>query len=225
MQGLHALIAAASVLLTAPALAQTQQEQSPAGTTYSADSACLKRLSEAVPGFESRLSAADSRDLRQLLRPALILANRGNEVACQAILAEIERIGSRAQGQELSAEQRAAQITGAREVGPGAAIRVQELIDSDVVTRDGDEVGDVQDLLIVPGSENPVYVLVDRGGWLSLGSEVVAVPMTSLRVTEGGDLVIGGTRDQFDQAPALEGEGVADDARLAADQYWADIDR
>lgn len=224
MQRLHALITAASVLVAAPALAQTQQEQ-PAGTTYTPDSACLKRLSEAVPGFESRLSEADNRDLRQLLRPALILARRGNEVACQAILAEIERIGSRAQGEAPSAEQRTAQITGARQVGAGAAVRVQDLIDSDVVTRDGDEVGDVEDLIIVPGSENPVYVLVDRGGWLTVGSQLVAVPMTSLRVTEAGDLVIGGTREQFDEAPALEGEGVADDARLAADRYWADIDR
>lgn len=215
----------AACLLTVPAIAEAQQDQAETGVTYTAESGCLKRLSEAVPGFETRLSEADRRDLRELLRPALVLARRGNEVACQAILTEIERIGAAAQGQALTAEQRTQQIARARQVGPDEVLRVQDLLDADVVTPEGEELGDIEDFLIVPGSEAPVYALVDRdGGWFSAGSDLVLVPLTRMRMTEAGELVTGATAAQFEEAPVVEGRGVPRaEAAVEADRYWAEI--
>ncbi|MBC7772004.1 MAG: PRC-barrel domain-containing protein [Pyrinomonadaceae bacterium] len=81
-------------------------------------------------------------------------------------------------------------------------------IGKDIISSASDEkIGSVGDLLISPRHQRVTYVLISRGGVAGVGAKTYAVPFTSFTWNEDKKkLVLPVNKDQFDAAPALEGD-------------------
>lgn len=78
----------------------------------------------------------------------------------------------------------------------------QDLIGRDIVDQNGDDVGEVQDLLI---EGNQIQkVMVDVGGFLGMGTRTVALDISQLQPEQGDskNLVVNMTKDQLESMPA-----------------------
>lgn len=180
------------------------------------DSECYAELQSKVPPLEQSLSGQDKQDLRQLLRPAIILARRGNEAACRAILAEIGRIG---QDQALS-EQTAAQV---QDVPMTPSLRVSvlgDMLDREVLGAGGDDVGEIENILISQGTRDAVYVVIDRDGWFGEGNEQVALPLSALTRSADGEYMVNVPEELFDEAPLFTGAALRAEDFQQIDMFW-----
>ncbi|MFY0733715.1 PRC-barrel domain-containing protein [Aurantimonas sp. NFXS3] len=90
-------------------------------------------------------------------------------------------------------------------------LTVQELTDYDVISADGDTLGDIEQ--IVEGNGR-LYAVIGSGGFLGLGEKQVAIPLSSLVATDRGMIAPGVSEGQIDaldefdpeQYPSLENE-------------------
>jgi sporulation protein YlmC with PRC-barrel domain len=65
--------------------------------------------------------------------------------------------------------------------------RLSNMIEFEVVAQNGDEIGDVNDMVLNLREAQVVYVVVDIGGFLGIGQRQVAVPWDQLTVKSGAD--------------------------------------
>ncbi len=79
----------------------------------------------------------------------------------------------------------------------------EELIGKSIVNTEGDEIAEVDDLLIGP-DDNVQYVLADVGGFLGLGSQNVAVDLARLQPAQGSgeELVTDLSEDELRAMPS-----------------------
>ena len=86
----------------------------------------------------------------------------------------------------------------------GGNFSANDLMGRNIVDSNGDDVGEVQDLLI--DGDQVQKVLVDVGGFLGIGSKTVALDIAQLQPKQGDqeDLVIGMTKDQLKALPGYE---------------------
>ncbi|HYH21416.1 MAG TPA: PRC-barrel domain-containing protein [Azospirillum sp.] len=209
----------AVALIAGPALAQSTAapqvgERPPAqaaatprtaeGPLVVAESGCLKRLQTQLPQFRNALQAADRRDLRQLRDTAIIFARRGNEQGCTAVAAEMERIAAAAPAAANTATDRRSRASSARALD-GRTTSMQDMLDADVVALGGEEVGEIEDVVVIHGPQPRAYAIVDRdGGWFDIRRDRVAVPLGQLRSIEGDEFAIAITEKAFGDLPALD---------------------
>lgn len=116
------------------------------------------------------------------------------------------------------AQQTREQVTAAAEAGaqPDAAaqqqeaatqreppVSVDEVLGSRVVNAEGQEVGEIEDLVL---DQNQIaYAVVSVGGLLGLGEKRVAVPLDDLQLGEGETyLMSSATQDQLEQMPEYD---------------------
>ncbi|SFQ17728.1 PRC-barrel domain-containing protein [Tranquillimonas alkanivorans] len=204
---------AAAVLASAAfvqgAASQEQPMQAPA-------SECYNELQSTVPPLERSLSGSAKRDLQQLLRPAIILARRGNEAACRAILEEIEQIGQQGNVEpEVSPPvEQAAPMDGVQ------VIPLNDVLDREVVGADGDEIGDVRDVVIVHGEPTRIFAVIDRDGWFN-DAEQLAVPMNAIQRSSDGELMLPISEDALEEIPGALTDNAYDPQVLdETDAYW-----
>lgn len=207
---------------TTPPTAQSRVTDSRAtdGPIVMAESACLNRLRQSIPVLKDSLSVADRREMRQLRDTAFIFARRGNENACQAIVVEIERMATAAPG---TTADRRTQASSARGVAEGQTIRLETLLDSDIVALGGEYIGEVEDIVMVQGPQSRSYAIVDRDdSWFSIGGDLVAIPMDRLRSIGDEEFAVGMTAKAFDELPTID-RGKMSDAQAYAgvDRHWA----
>jgi sporulation protein YlmC with PRC-barrel domain len=91
------------------------------------------------------------------------------------------------------------------DTGMLAGMTADEIIGRNVVDIAGDDVGSVGDLLL--GADGQItHVMVDVGGFLGLGARTVALEVGSLTAEQGdgGDFVVGLTREQIEALPEYE---------------------
>jgi sporulation protein YlmC with PRC-barrel domain len=66
-----------------------------------------------------------------------------------------------------------------------AHLRARQLVDRDVYTTDGTEVGEIEDMVIDPATGRIVHVIVEVENRLGLTDKYVAVNLNQLRLTPG----------------------------------------
>lgn len=83
-------------------------------------------------------------------------------------------------------------------------LSADEVIGMTVVDASGEDVGEVNDLLIA--DDNTVdRAIIDVGGFLGFGAKPVAIEMDRLTVAEGdGEVVLDATREELDAMPAWQ---------------------
>ncbi len=81
-------------------------------------------------------------------------------------------------------------------------LRATKIIDVVVKNDRGDEVGEVDDL-IMSRNGKVKKVILSVGGFLKIGEKLVAVPFRALRITERGDILYNITKEQLEKHPSF----------------------
>lgn len=181
--------------------------------------------SRARPGYE----------IRTLIAAATILAERGQQPQCDALLtaargiykgyADDMREGKMPRGDGIS--WRRTQIAAALPVaGSKVAYRSDQLIGADVVNPQGDDLGDVYDVVMNPQTGNISYLVLGRGGVFGIGERHVPVPWDAFKVTAGNSMmVLDTTKSNLDAAPRVQvnhfsRQGTVGQQGQSADTFW-----
>lgn len=83
-------------------------------------------------------------------------------------------------------------------------LQASKLIGMDVRNSQGEEIGTIDDLIIVPGAR--IFAVLQVGGFLGIGGHLVVVPFESLSMTAGGSRASlpGGTKDALRKLPEFQ---------------------
>ena len=147
-------------------------------------------------------------------------------LALGVTLAAAQPAGNAASGTSGSKEPRAAPSSGARDAADSSARqaaqrmhRASRIIGTDVMNRQGEKVGDIEDI-VLDRNGNVAYAIVSTGGFLGLGERLHAIPWRSLEASPGTDrFLLDIDRDRLARAPGFDHNSFPDvsDARWSAE--------
>lgn len=116
----------------------------------------------------------------------------------------------------------------------GSVARASNLLGSAVYSADGDNLGDIDDMLIDLGNGDVRYVVISIGEFLGLGGELHAIPMNAFTVdttgafddTAAAALILNVDQSVLEQAPTFDPNVYPDTTDTDWDaewqQFWAD---
>jgi len=84
-----------------------------------------------------------------------------------------------------------------------AGYRASKVIGSSVVNEENEVIGKIDDLLISPDGKEP-YAVLSIGGFLGMGTHLVAVPYETLKSTDDKILLPGGTKNSLRMLPEFK---------------------
>jgi sporulation protein YlmC with PRC-barrel domain len=182
-------------------------------------------LSRGRPGYE----------IRTLIASATILAERGKEQECNSLLSETRELykayaadtrGPNVAWVDGSAWRRKQIATAMPVAGSKAAFRSDELIGADVVNPQGDDLGDVYDVVMNTQTGKITYLVVGRGGVFGIGERHIPVPWEAFKLTAASDMIVlDTTKSNLDAAPRVpenhfSPSGNVGQQAQAADAFW-----
>ena len=222
--GIRSAMISGSILLGlgSPALAQE-------------DSECLRDLADIEArqlGVLEHLGSFERRSLTTLRNAVHVLVRTGQEDACEEVVEAVEDILSARREEfveaglmvEMDDEARITQLKSAPKVDQlERPLRAGDVIGSSLRNTQDQYLGEIGDVVFDPDGHQITHALVEKGGFLGLGQEVVAVPMTALRVTDDFEtFVVAMTKERFEEAPRLEDDILSQpDWQTANDTYFA----
>jgi sporulation protein YlmC with PRC-barrel domain len=101
-------------------------------------------------------------------------------------------------------------------------VRMSKLIGIDVHSTAGEKLGDVKDVVVDSNSGKVHYAVMSFGGFLGVGDKLFAMPLSKVRLTDKGNLVLDTTKERLRAAPAFDG-GRWPDWSVGA--YRSELDR
>lgn len=113
--------------------------------------------------------------------------------------------------------------------GEDSTSRVTNLLDYDVWNQNGEQIGEVEDMVLDLDNSNVSYVVIETGGFLDLGDKTLLVPWNMLELQTP---VSGGTENAFvltadpemlNNAPDVDLPAVLPERGQPADDWDADI--
>ena len=90
--------------------------------------------------------------------------------------------------------------------GPGPALMgAGTLMGNDVYNLQGDDLGDIKEIMLDMQSGRVTYVVLSYGGFLSMGEKLFAVPWSALTLdTENKRFLLNVVKDKLEQAPGFD---------------------
>lgn len=87
----------------------------------------------------------------------------------------------------------------------------------EVVNRDGENLGDIKDLMIDVNSGQVTYAVLEFGGFMGMGSKLFAVPLSAMKLdTENKRFILDQSKERLENAPGFD----KDDWPDFADEMW-----
>ena len=82
--------------------------------------------------------------------------------------------------------------------------RFSKLRGTNVLGPKNEKIGDLDDLIV--GKDRVLFAIIEVGGFLGLGSHLIAVPYTSLQITEEGKRIVlpGASKEQVKGLPEFK---------------------
>jgi sporulation protein YlmC with PRC-barrel domain len=82
--------------------------------------------------------------------------------------------------------------------------RTSKIIGSNVVNDANESIGKVDDLIVSPDDNKSAYVIISVGGWLGMGTHLIALPYDNLRITSAKITLPGATKDGVKNLPEFK---------------------
>ncbi|MGV8917071.1 MAG: PRC-barrel domain-containing protein [Pseudomonas sp.] len=180
----------------------------------------------ARPGYE----------IRTLLSSAQILAQRGQQQPCEALLAATRDIYRRYVGEihigngprDITEDWRRVQLAAAQPVASSnVSYRSDQLIGTEVLNLKGDTLGSVDDLVLSPQTGKIAYLVIGRGGLFGIDEKYVPVPWAEFKATPDANLlVLDTTKADMVAAPHVKADRFSPSNDFAKqsqqiDAYWS----
>jgi sporulation protein YlmC with PRC-barrel domain len=192
-------------------------------------------LPSATAATVTELHARPGYEIRTLMASANIMAQRGQQSACEALLAVTREI-YKDYAADLSKQGVAKSdktgwqnhLLGAAEPvsASTAPFRSDQLIGTDVVTPHNESLGTVDDIVVSPRSGKVTYLVISHGGLLGIDKQYVPVPWEDFKVTPGATLmVLDSNRNILDASPQVKEDQFSANGDFAGesrkiDDYW-----
>jgi sporulation protein YlmC with PRC-barrel domain len=108
---------------------------------------------------------------------------------------------------EVEDQERVAQLENAPKVTEvDQPLRAGNMIGHSLRNTQDEYLGEISDVVFDPAGTRITHALVEVGGFLGLGEDIVAVPLSELRVADEGDTyVMAMTPERLEEAPRVEG--------------------
>ena len=82
--------------------------------------------------------------------------------------------------------------------------RVSKLIGNNVINDTEETIGKIDDLIVSPDDNKSAYVILSVGGWLGMGTHLVALPYANLRITSNKITLPGATKEGLKTLPEFK---------------------
>jgi sporulation protein YlmC with PRC-barrel domain len=82
--------------------------------------------------------------------------------------------------------------------------RASKMFEREIVNSQGETIGEINDLVI--DKQKVVYAIIEVGGFLGMGENLIAVPYDSLTLNDAGDKITlpGATKEELKKLPKFE---------------------
>lgn len=96
-------------------------------------------------------------------------------------------------------------------------VKASSMIGADVVNSEGDNLGDVKEVVIDPRTGKVAYAVVSFGGFLTMGEKLFAIPFSALQYDAAeNEYVLDISKERLEAAPGFD----ADHWPSMAEEKW-----
>jgi sporulation protein YlmC with PRC-barrel domain len=193
-------------LVATPALAQ-------------ADSECLRDLAEIEArqvGVMEHLSSFERRSMTTLRNAVHVLVRTGHDDACEEVVEAVNEILGERRDElvdsgvmvDVDDQERVTQLETAPQVTElQQPLRAGDMIGGSLRNTRDEHLGEISDVVFDPQTNQITHALAEVGGFLGLGQDVVAVPLSALRVTDDHETyILAMTPERLEEAPRVQGD-------------------
>ncbi len=82
--------------------------------------------------------------------------------------------------------------------------RTSKIIGDSVVNDANESIGKIDDLIVSPDDNKSAYVIISVGGWLGMGTHLIALPYNSLQIGSTKITLPGATKDGLKSLPEFK---------------------
>jgi sporulation protein YlmC with PRC-barrel domain len=166
-----------------------------------------------IVGTHGHTRARPGYEIRTLIAAATILAQKGQQQECNDLLAAT-RVAYKEYADDLH-DSNVPKLDGPawrrQQIASAVAVthskkgyRSDQLIGADVVNAQGDDLGDIYDIVTSPQTGKIEYLVLGRGGVFGIGQRHIPVPWEAFKVSaDTSTLVLDSTKSNLDAAPTV----------------------
>jgi sporulation protein YlmC with PRC-barrel domain len=199
------------------------------------DSECLRDLADIEArqvGVMEHLGSFERRSLSTLRNAANVLVRTGHDDACEEVVEAVEEILGERRDElvetgvmvDVDDQERVNQLESAPKVTAlEQPLRAGDMIGKSLRNTRDEYLGEISDVVFDPEGGGITHALVEIGGFLGLGEDVVGVPLSALQVTDDrSTYIIAMTPERLDEAPRVQADTLQKpDWNQDNDMYYA----